>query len=355
MQRAFGALPNERPPPLEKNYAITEFTRALHRKDAPDWSHPEIIWGDLQSLDLSTPLNVPPSIIFWSIVHQLPVYMHPDYRVMSRQGPFAHPYACSEYVFSDESAAEYRAELGFPPLENAQPLRPMKALEVMEGRTITDEGYIAERVALLESNGELPLSPPTESLAPATSHESEELPLPAPTSSKRPRVSDVDLPPDGALALVGHSSRSTSPSSPLGSDSSARRRRAPVPDVHTRPSGTAADDVVTSNPTSDVTPRDPTPARAPKRPKTSHSPTPSPVACSAPTAGPEKVKHTLRSSPEVLSPAHESRAPATLSESPGAVTTTEPELKRSDAEAVEATDIGPGSPPSHSPAASPRS
>lgn len=128
MQRTFGALANPQPPPLNRDYKLRHFTRAMHDEEAPDWNHPEVVWGELQALDLSTPLTVPPSIIFWSIEHCLPVYMHPNFLEASSKGPYAHPYAISEHVFSDESAARYRAELGLPPLENPHPLRPVKAL-----------------------------------------------------------------------------------------------------------------------------------------------------------------------------------------------------------------------------------
>ncbi|KZV61689.1 hypothetical protein PENSPDRAFT_285557 [Peniophora sp. CONT] len=246
MCRSFGALPNQRPPPLEKNYRISEFTRALHHEDAPDWSHPEVIWGELQSLNLSTPLNVPPSIIFWSIVHHLPVYMHPDYRVMSRQGPFAHPYACSEYVFSDESAAEYRAELGLPPLENPRPLRPIKALRVMEGRTITDEGYIAERVALLHSTGGLPPKPISGSSAPKISARGEEPPNTPPRSLKHSRSSNEDLTTGVSAIEVGVDVASSftpdvAPGHPTAGCAPKRRRISQLPSPRpSTPSGAPA-------------------------------------------------------------------------------------------------------------------
>lgn len=301
MYRSFGTPPNQRPPPLEKNYRITEFTRALHHKDAPDWSHPEIIWGELQSLNLSTPLNVPPSIIFWSIVHELPVYMHPDYRAMSRRGPFAHPYACSEYVFSDESAADYRAELGIPPLDDAQPLRPGKALEVMPGRTITDEGEIAERVALLQSKGELPSKLPAEIMTISVSPESEKLLKPAATSSKRERMSDVDvdlvLSSEGpALSLSEGTSRSSLAPSPLETDSCALQQHASVLGVPTHPSSTGPETVALRTPTSEASPDSPATARPAKRRKTSHSPASTPTSSrSSATALIGEVDSALRS------------------------------------------------------------
>lgn len=128
MHRSFGVLPIEQPPPLEKDTPVEHFSRVLHHEDAPSWNHPEVIWGGLQALNLSTPLAVPPSIIFWSIEHHLPVYLHTHFLEASRKGPYAHPYASSEYVFSDESAARYRAELGLSPLEDPCPLRPLAAL-----------------------------------------------------------------------------------------------------------------------------------------------------------------------------------------------------------------------------------
>lgn len=160
MHRSFGVLPIEQPPPLEKDTPVEHFSRVLHHEDAPSWNHPEVIWGGLQALNLSTPLAVPPSIIFWSIEHHLPVYLHTHFLEASRKGPYAHPYASSEYVFSDESAARYRAELGLSPLEDPCPLRPLAALRyrVKDDRTIPSEEELAEWVTLLTTE-RLPLLP----------------------------------------------------------------------------------------------------------------------------------------------------------------------------------------------------
>ena len=127
------------------------FTRALHIEDAPDWNDPEIRWGGLQALNLSTPLIVPPSIIFWSMQHRLPVYMHPNFVGASQKGPYAHPYSISETVFSDGSAVDYRAKLGLPPLEDPVPLRREDALtyRIKDRRSIADEQELAEWVAIL--------------------------------------------------------------------------------------------------------------------------------------------------------------------------------------------------------------
>ena len=103
MHRTFGAIPNPRPPPLQKDSHIFNFTRAMHDEEAPDWNDPEVLWGEQQALNMSTPLMVPPSIIFWSLEHCLPVYMHPHFLGSSGKGPYAHPYAGSEYVSTHEA------------------------------------------------------------------------------------------------------------------------------------------------------------------------------------------------------------------------------------------------------------
>ncbi|KZV63455.1 hypothetical protein PENSPDRAFT_691631 [Peniophora sp. CONT] len=193
MHRSFGAIANEQPPPLEKDSRIYHFTRAMHDKDAPDWNHPEVIWGELQALNLSTPLNIPPSIIFWSIEYRHPVYMHPNFLEASRKGPYAHPYAISEDVFSDESAAIYRAELGLPPLENPLPLRPVKALSyrVKDQRTVPDEDELAEWAALLQSERVLPSDALSHSELPLS--ESERPSALVQTLCKRRRESNADV------------------------------------------------------------------------------------------------------------------------------------------------------------------
>ncbi|VDB94807.1 unnamed protein product [Peniophora sp. CBMAI 1063] len=222
MYRSFGAPPNKQPPPLENNYRVFEFTRVIHHDDAPDWSHPDIVWGELQCLNLSKPLNVPPSIIFWSIVHCLPVYMHPGYRSMAGRGPYAHPYAVSEYVFSDESAAQSRIDLGLPPLEDPYPLRPVKALQVAEGRTVGKESEIAERVALLQAKGELPPGPGP--VATASSEESRSSTISASTPSKRPRSSST-----GSDGVAGSDATATGSLSVVH----APKRRKASPDICT--------------------------------------------------------------------------------------------------------------------------
>ncbi|VDB94811.1 unnamed protein product [Peniophora sp. CBMAI 1063] len=302
MYRSFGAPPNKRPPPLENNYRVFEFTRVIHHDDAPDWSHPDIVWGELQCLNLSKPLNVPPSIIFWSIVHRLPVYMHPDYRSMAGRGPYAHPHAVSEYVFSDESAAQSRIDLGLPPLENPYPLRPAKAMQVAKGRTVGKESEIAERVALLQKKGELPATPATaQSSAATTFHESGLSPKPTSTSSKRPRVSDVELPSESVTEPARNSSSSPSPSDD---------KHASTDSLHS--SDIKSDGVI--DPSTTATASRSAPPRAPKRRKTSHSPAPSPTACSTPAFTSDEPKHIPRMSPEPLTPTEEPSISAIVSE-----------------------------------------
>ena len=136
--------------------------------------------------------------------------MHPNYRAMAGGGPYAHPYACSEYLFSDESAALYRAELGLPPLEPYYPLRPSVVLTGKSGGIVGYEHEVAEQVALLQSKGELP---PRVTSASITSVEAEDGPIPtAPSSSKRLRVQGVDPPSEGSLVLAKRRKISHSPS-----------------------------------------------------------------------------------------------------------------------------------------------
>ena len=215
--------------------------------------------------------------------------MHPNYRAMAGGGPYAHPYACSEYLFSDESAALYRAELGLPPLEPYCPLRPSVVLTGKSGGIVGYEHEVAEQVALLQSKGELPPTPAT--AMPAVSAEP---PTSARTSFKRSR--DSDILSDDTLALTTRPSRDTSSSSPVGADDSSRRRSTSIQDKPRHPSSVpSASDDVSAEPPSGCSPA----VQAPKRRKTSNSPSSSPIACSAPPSYP---KCTLRTSPEPLKP-----------------------------------------------------
>ncbi|KZV68094.1 hypothetical protein PENSPDRAFT_736154 [Peniophora sp. CONT] len=301
MHRGFGALPNVQPPPLEKDHPMSDFTRVLHHPDAPSWNHPEVRWGGLQALNLSTPLMIPPTIIFWSIEYRLPVYMHPRFIDTYNKGPYAHPYASSEFVFSDETAAQNRAKLGLPPLENPRPLRPLAALQyrVKDDRTVPDEKELAEWVALLASTHDRSHSRSPE---PPCS-KSDEAHVLSSKISKRPRVSDVDPLTDDTTAPDEHTSHPASPTAPAGhdTDTPATRSRAREIPSHA-PSAKSSVDAGLSATTDEPASGYVASSRTSKRRKILHSPTPSP-ATSIPTPHlSDDTARTLRASPEPLAP-----------------------------------------------------
>ncbi|KZV63454.1 hypothetical protein PENSPDRAFT_210356 [Peniophora sp. CONT] len=276
MHRSFGAIPNEQPPPLEKDSCIYHFTRAMHDENAPDWNHPEVTWGELQALNLSTPLMVPPSIIFWSIEYCLPVYMHPNFLEASRKGPYAHPYAISEDVFSDESAAIYRAQLGIPPLENPRPLRPVKALNyrIEDYWTVADEDELAEWVALLQSERARDALCPSE--LPVSKDERPSRLVDAP--SKRRRESDADE----CHLSVGHASISPTGVAGQVPDESGSEHDSPRHLPSTGPAGSfpPSEDPLSANTGSESTPAiasRPQAAQLAKRRKISHTSTANPT------------------------------------------------------------------------------
>ncbi|VDB82619.1 unnamed protein product [Peniophora sp. CBMAI 1063] len=123
-------------------------TTAFHRPGWPDWNNPDLVWEERQVLDLSRPLTIPPSIIYWSVQYNLPVYAHPRFDPESTR-IYARPYASSLDGFSDYSAAEQRRKLGLPPLDNPPIIRPQKILYSLECETCPDEDVLARRVAML--------------------------------------------------------------------------------------------------------------------------------------------------------------------------------------------------------------
>ncbi|VDB82671.1 unnamed protein product [Peniophora sp. CBMAI 1063] len=350
MHRSFGAIPIEQPPPLEKDSRIFQFNRAMHDSEAPDWNDPEVVWGDLQYLNLSSPLMIPPSIIFWSIEYALPVYMHPKFPGCSRKGPYAHPYAQSEYVFSDESAAAHRAELGLQPLENPTPLRPTDALmyRVKTCRTVPDEDDLAEWVELLSSRKRAPAS--SREPSPEASSPVGESPPPtlAPASIKRPRASDAVTEAD---STAHHSSeeRSASPTLALSSehddhahDEGPDKLVGPGHPLSQHPADTPIQPL-RSKSSSDkaLVSRDSAATRPPKRRKTSHSSMPSPtMAVGAPTA-PHEGETALRTSPEPEPASASSEvfhaSPRTTSSTKSSSTPPEPSSLEADRPPVELT------------------
>lgn len=133
-------------------------------------------------LDQSRPLMVPPSIIYWSAKHKLPVYVHPRFDPDSTR-VYARPYAKSTDGFSDYSAAEQRQELGLPPLEDPTLVRPRDIMYSLDCLWCPDEAVLAERVA---------------ALLPTLRPDDEELPPPEPQS---PQSEESSPEPDGSHEL----------------------------------------------------------------------------------------------------------------------------------------------------------
>lgn len=109
---------------------------------------PDLVWGGHQPLDLSRPLTVPPSIIYWSAKYRLPVYAHPRFDAGSTR-IYARPYALSMEGFSDLSAAEERRGFDLPALENPPIIRPYKLIFSVSGGPCQDEDVLAAKVASL--------------------------------------------------------------------------------------------------------------------------------------------------------------------------------------------------------------
>ena len=140
-------------------------------------NNPDFVWGGIVILDQSRPLTIPPSMIYWSAVHKLPVYAHPRFDPDSTR-VYARAHARSNDGFSDFSAAEVRRELGLPPLESPPIVRPRKILYGLGRQWCPDEDVLAEKVAEL-----LPtLRPDDEMLPPLVSEEPLELVATADTS-----------------------------------------------------------------------------------------------------------------------------------------------------------------------------
>ncbi|KZV68557.1 hypothetical protein PENSPDRAFT_754006 [Peniophora sp. CONT] len=157
MERAFFcANANTIPPPLPWGSPGEAWFRTVHHDQTDenfhiqDWNDPELSWGralgagHFMEIDQSSFLQIPPSIIYWSATHNLPVYMHPDFYEMSSGGPYAHPYARSEFGFADVSAADHRAELGLEPLKDPRPIRPSSLLQA---GLMPEEKWLAAEVA----------------------------------------------------------------------------------------------------------------------------------------------------------------------------------------------------------------
>ena len=287
-----------------KDSPVRHFTRVLHLEDAPDWNDPEVRWGGLQALNISTPLNVPPSIIFWSIEHRLPVYMHPNFVTAFGGGPYAHSYAISENIFSDESARSYRAELGLPPAENLRPLRPSDALRyrVKGQRTIADEQELAEWVAILHGSH---ASSRTSSLDPTSPEVEVTPPISGSIAHKRPRLSDGDVSSDSLHVLESHAPSPSLPTLVPGHGGSAHYEviLECVYPGNSAPSGPANDPTRSCDPEPTtmptMVPSTSAEPRPNKRQKTSHSPTPSPTAATEEsTSHPGAPEPVLRASPE---------------------------------------------------------
>lgn len=99
-------------------------------------------------LDHSLPLTIPPSIIYWSAKHKLPVYAHPRFDPDSTR-TYARPYAQSSDGFSDYSAALQRRDLKLPTLDDPPIVRPRDVLFSLGCQWCPDEDVLAEKVASL--------------------------------------------------------------------------------------------------------------------------------------------------------------------------------------------------------------
>lgn len=121
----FGTVGRDPPPPIQSQADLNKLYFAYEGEapDGPDWNDPDLVWRGNLYLNRSRPLTIPVSMIHWSNVHRLPVYLHPGFDPTSTVTT-AYAYAAFSDNFSDESAARDRKQLGHPALEHAPPLRP---------------------------------------------------------------------------------------------------------------------------------------------------------------------------------------------------------------------------------------
>ncbi|VDC06385.1 unnamed protein product [Peniophora sp. CBMAI 1063] len=101
--------------------STTDIASEGHDPHGADWNDPQIVWvGDLH-LDRSKPLRIPLAWIYWSNAHHLPVYAHPNFKLIkeSLHAPTARPHARLAKLFSDASAATAQRDLAAAEAEAA--------------------------------------------------------------------------------------------------------------------------------------------------------------------------------------------------------------------------------------------
>ncbi|VDC06676.1 unnamed protein product [Peniophora sp. CBMAI 1063] len=102
----FGTLRVNPPPPIRTRADVRTLSFGYDGESVHgiDWNDPDLVWKGHIYLDRSRPLTIPVSIIHWSNVHRLPVYLHPEFNP-ALTATTAYPHAAFSANFSDESAA----------------------------------------------------------------------------------------------------------------------------------------------------------------------------------------------------------------------------------------------------------